>query len=70
VASISKQIPRIWLLAILVISLMLVVVACGSSDEPPPTLAPGLRMRQIGKSLLTILPPEKLTAKQQSARTA
>jgi tetratricopeptide (TPR) repeat protein len=36
----SKQIPRIWILAILVISLMLFMVACGRRDEPPPTPAP------------------------------
>lgn len=38
--NLSKEIPRIWMLVILVISLMLFVVACGSSDEPPPTPAP------------------------------
>jgi Flp pilus assembly protein TadD len=36
----SKRIPRIWILAILVISLMLFVVACGSRHKPPPAPAP------------------------------
>ncbi|MEW5959533.1 MAG: tetratricopeptide repeat protein [Chloroflexota bacterium] len=36
----SKQNPNVWILAILIISSILFVVACGGSEPPPPTSAP------------------------------